>query len=102
MTAISFSSTDERLAKIDSFIETKHFPDRSTFINQSIDFMFRNLESKRTIDFMYFISIPFLFFLITLGITIYFGSLFFYVLFSISGIYLFIFFYLFYNRYRGV
>lgn len=102
MTSISFSSTDERICKIDVFVEKGLFADRSTFINKAVDFWFETKESKRTLDFMYFVSIPFLFFLVTLGITLYFGSLFFYALFGISGVYLIIFFYLFYNKYRGV
>jgi len=99
---VSFSTSDERLDKIDSFIKNGHTSDRSTFINQSIDFYFRSLESKKIIDFMYLISIPFLFFLTTIGITLFFASLFFYIVSTVSGIYLIIFFYLFYNRYRGV
>ena len=102
MAAISFSTTDERLQKIDSFVEKGFFADRSTLINRAIDFWFETRESKRILDFMYFVSIPFLFFVVTLGLTLFFGSLFFYVLSGISGIYLFIFFYLFYNKYRGV
>ena len=99
---VSFSTTDERMNKIDSLVEHGVFADRSTGINQAIDFFFKTNEIRRTVDFMYFVSIPFLFFLITLGITLYFGNLFFYVLFAVSGMYLFIFFYLFYNKYRGV
>ena len=102
MAAISFSSTDDRISQIDAFVKTGTYPDRSTFINISLDHMFKSIESKRILDFMYFVSIPFLFFLITLGITLYFGSLFFYVLSSVSGVYLIVFFYLFYNKYRGV
>ena len=88
--------------KIDSLVKCGVFADRSTGINHAIDFFFKTNETKRIVDFMYFVSIPFLFFLITLGITLFFGNLFFYLLFVVSGVYLFIFFYLFYNKYRGV
>jgi len=99
---VSFSTSNDRIQKIDTFIKAGLSPDRSTFINQSIDFMIKTHESKRAIDFMYFISIPLLFFLITVGLTLYLASLFFYLLMGISGIYLVLFTFLFYNKYRGV
>ena len=99
---VSFSTTDDRLQKIDTFIKNGMSPDRSTFINKSIDYMVKTYESQFIIDFMYFISIPLLFFLIVIGLTIYLASIFFYLLSGISGIYLVLFVFLFYNKYRGV
>jgi hypothetical protein len=99
---ISFNLDDERISKLDSLIKNGGFKDRTDCIVKSLDFMFKTLESKHLIDFMYFVSIPFLFFLVVIGLTLYLTSLFFYIMSAISGIYLIIFFYLFYNKYRGV
>lgn len=99
---LSVSSTDDRVQKIDTFVKTGMSPDRSTFINTSIDFMIKTQESKRIVDFMYFVSVPILFFLITVGLTLYLASMFFYLLTGISGIYLVLFTFLFYDKYRGV
>jgi len=99
---VSFSTTDDRVQKINTFVKAGFASDRSTFINKSIDHMFKTLETTIIIDFMYFISIPLLFFLITLGITLYFASVFFYLLMGIAGIYLMVFVFMFYNKYRGV
>ena len=99
---VSFSTSDERIQTIDSFVKTGYSPDRSTFINTAIDFYLNHIRTKYLTDFMYFFGIPFFIFLVSVGITLYFSNMFFYVISSISGIYLIIFFYLFYNKYRGV
>lgn len=99
---ISISITDDRIKKIDSFVEADIYRDRSAFITQSVDLMIKTLESKRTIDFMYFIGMPLFFFLVCVGLTLYLASLFFYLLTGISGIYLVLFVFVFHNKYRGV
>jgi len=99
---ISFSTTDDRLEKIDGYIQKGAFPDRSSLINSSIDFYLDHLQSKYVQDFMYMIGLPFFLFLVMLGFTLYFQTVYFFVLTGMSGVYFMVFIFLFYNKYRGV
>lgn len=93
----TFDITKERYNRV-----KKQSSNISLFINQSIDFYIIHLQTRHLQDFMYMIGLPFLVFLIMTGLTLYFATLFFYLLTSISGIYFTIFVFLFYNKYRGV
>jgi len=99
---ISFSTTNERLQKIDAFVQNKMFPDRSTCINAGIDLLVKDIEIGRTVEIMYNISLPLFFFLVTIGLTLFLRSLFFYVISGIMGLYLMVFIFLFYKKYRGI
>jgi len=102
-TGFSLSTTTERLSKVDGFIgNNSNYADRAAFINDAIDKFFEAYNAKFVIDFMYFIGVPLFLFLISVGLTLYLVSLFFYIITGISGIYLMIFFFLFYNRYKGI
>jgi hypothetical protein len=99
---VNFSSSVERITKIDNLVKKGFYPDRSTFINKSIDLHFKELETKKYLDFMYFVSIPFGLFLGCLGLTFTLKSLFWYILSSIFGVYLVVFLFLFISKYREV
>lgn len=102
MSTITISTTDERVLKIDNYVKTNLCQDRSTFINQSVDFYFKHIRIGYLQDFMYFIGIPMFMFLIMTGLTLYFANVYFFVINGLTGIYFMIFVYLFYNKYRGV
>lgn len=93
----TFDIETERYSKV-----KKHSSNISSFINTSIDFYLRHLETKYMQDMMYMIGIPFFMFLVTTGLTLYFATMFFFVLTVLAGIYFIIFTYLFYYKYRGV
>jgi len=101
-TGFSLSTTVERMSRVDEFIGNSNYADRAAFINDAIDKFFESYNAKFVIDFMYFIGVPLFLFLISIGLTLYLVSLFFYILTGISGIYLMIFFFLFYNKYKGI
>lgn len=98
---VSFSTTDERVSKIDSLVKTGMSPDRSTFINTSIDFYMRHIETKYLSDFIYYIGFPFLALVLCVGFTMIFLSWFFYLITIMIGAYLIILIFLFYKKYRG-
>lgn len=99
----TFSTTDERLNKTRNLVsnDKNRYPDVSFVINLSLDQFFKNMNTNKIIDLMYFVSIPLLFFLVCIGITLFTASLFFYILTGLSGIYLMIFGFLWFNKYRG-
>jgi hypothetical protein len=100
--AITFSSTSERIQKVDTLVQQGYYPDRSTFINTGIDFLLKTHNTNRVMDFLYFIFPGVFFFLGCIGATLFLRSLFFFVLTGISGLYLMVFIYLYYNKYKGV
>ena len=98
---VSFSISNERLNIIDEFIKTSNYPDRSTFINAAIDFKIQNIKNKYLFEFLYLIGFPFLVFLISAGLALFFVSIIFFVVMGFSGLLLVISFFLFYNQYRS-
>ena len=101
-TSFSLSTTSERIDKIDSFIKEGMYTTKKDFINDAIDKFFELHNTNYTIDFMYFIGVPLFLFLVSIGLTLYFSSLFWYIITGISGIYLMVFVYLFYDKYKGI
>lgn len=99
---VNFSSTEERIDKISFFIDKGFYPDRSTFINTGIDLLIKTHETQRIVDFLHFVFPGVFFFVGCIGATVYLRSLFFFVLTGISGLYLMVFIYLFYDKYKGV
>ena len=99
---VSFSTTDERLGKIDAFINKHKYPDRSTVINTAIDELLKKYETIIFVDFLYWICIPLFMVLICVGLTLYTASFFFYSILVIASIYLIVFIFLFYSRYKEV
>ncbi len=99
---VNFSSTTERIDRIDNLVSNGFYPNRSTFINTSIDFLLRTHDINRIVDFLYFVAPGVFFFLGCVGLTLFLRSVFFFVLTGISAIYLMVFFYLYYNKYKGV
>ena len=98
----SFVITEQRHEKVKKIHDKNKSDSMADIINTAIDFYLNHLETKYLMDMMYFFGIPFFIFLTAVGITLYFSNMFFYVVSGVSGIYLVIFFYLFYNKYRGV
>jgi len=101
-TAFSLATTTERMNKVESFVGNNNYTDKAAVINAAMDKFFELYDSKYVIDFMYFIGVPLFLFLVSVGLTLYLASLFFYIIAGIAGIYLMIFFFLFYNRYKGI
>lgn len=99
---ISFSTTDKRVKRISDYVDDKHYVDTSGFINAAIDKLFELHEMNVTIDFLNFIAFPLFLFIITVGMVLIIPNLFFYILNGLSGIYLIVFVYLFFYKYRGV
>ena len=99
---VNFSSTEERINSINIFIQKGLYPDRSTFINTAIDFLIKTHKNNIFVDFLHYVFPGVFFFLGCIGATLYLRSLFFYVLTGISGLYLMVFIYLFYDKYKGV
>ena len=97
----TFSTTKQRLEKIDSFIDGKRFKDKTDFINNSIDNQIKSLSTKYLFEFIYLIGFPFLVFLVSAGLALFFVSIIFYVVMGFSGLLLVISFFLFYNQYKG-
>ena len=93
----TFNIETERYKKV-----KQHSNNVSTFINTSIDYYMKHLETKFIQDMMYMIGLPFFIFLIMTGLTLYFVTIYFFVLTGISGIYFMIFAYLFYYKYKEV
>jgi len=98
----SFSTTDERLNLIDAFIDKHKYPDRSTVINTAIDELLKKYKSIIYVDFLYWICIPLFMVLVCIGLTLYTASIFFYSILVIAAIYLIVFIFLFYDKYKGV
>ena len=84
---VSLSTTDDRLKKIDKTIEKGFFADRSTMINNAIDFWFKAQGFNYIFDFMYSICIPLMFFIIVVGLSMFLLSVFFYILAGVTGIF---------------
>ena len=101
MSVLSISTTEDRLIRLDDFVKKNKYSDRSSFINESIDFYIKHIQARHLTDFMYYIGLPFLMFLITVGLTLYFVTMYFFVITATSGIYCIIFIFLFHNKYRG-
>ena len=99
---LSFNPTPARLEKIKDFVSKGLYPNMGACVNSALDLLFKTHETKKSLDFMYWIALPFFFFLILVGICLLFPSFFFYILLSISGIYLIIFTYLFFDKYKGI
>ena len=99
---ITFSTTKDRIDKIDKFVISNDTPHRSAFINKAIDEYFKQIETRKLLDFMYFIGLPFFAFLISVGVTLVINSLFFYIISAIFGFYLMIFIFLYHNKYKEV
>ena len=93
----TFNITTERYKKV-----KEHCDNISQFINESIDINIKRIETKHLSDFIYYIGFPFLCLLGSIAITLYLGSLIFYIITGIIGVYLIILIFLFYNKYRGV
>jgi len=100
--AVSFNTTDDRLEKIDSLVERDVFSHRSAFLNAAIDLLLKDLHIKRVISFLYFVTIPVFLFLLCVGFTLYFQDWFFYLLTIVSGVYVIVFSYFYYDKYREV
>jgi len=101
MSRVSFSTSDDRLVRIDRLIVDKIYPDRSTCINNFIDHGLKNLEINKIVDFMQFVAFPLFFFMVSLGISIVTPSIFFYILSGLAGLYLIIFGSLYYRKQEG-
>ena len=100
MTTFTFSTTKDRLEKINILVDANHFNNTSNFINKAIDFYIRDFENKKIMLFWYYICIPLFFFLICIGITLFTANMFFYILTGLGGINLMIFIFLFFDRYK--
>ena len=99
---VNFSSTEERINSINYYIEMGFYPDRSTFINKAIDLLIKTHKNNIVVDFLYYVFPGVFFFFGCVGATLYLNSLFFYILTGISSVYLMVFVYLFYDKYKGV
>jgi len=99
---VSISMSDERLKKIDNYVKDGRYPDRSSLISNAVDYLFLHYETNAIIELMYWVAIPLFLFMFCIAMAYFFVS---YILFGIagiSGIYLMIFVYMFYKKYKGV
>jgi len=99
---VSVSLSEDRLKKIDKYVESGKYPDRSSFITNACDYLFLHHETNFIIELMYWVAIPLFLFMFSTTMAYFFVS---YILFGIagiSGIYLMIFVYMFFKKYRGI
>ena len=95
-TTFTISTTTELIEEI-----KKHTDNNiSSFFNKAACFQLNQYKLQRQTEFMWYIALPFLGFIGCIGATLYFESIFFFILMSVSGIYLIIFITIFINKYR--
>lgn len=94
-TTFTISTTTELLDEI----KKKH-RNVSNFFNESAKYRLKEYRTQKRTEFMWYIALPCLGFLTTVGLTLYFLSLFFYIVMGICGIYLMIFGFLYYDKYH--
>jgi len=98
----SISTTEQLIDNIDILIEKGCYKDFSSFMNIAADLLIKTHKNNIVVDFLHYIFSGVFFFLGCVGATFYLRSLFFYVLTGISGVYLMVFIFLFYDKYKGV
>jgi len=96
MESFNFSTTAERLKKIDKL---NSFNSKSDFINSALDYYIEHIETKYLSDFIYYIGFPFISFIGLFGLSLYFINWFLYFCTVIVGIYLCILGFLFMRKY---
>ena len=102
MEHLSFRPNKENIKEIDKFIERGIYPSKGAAINTALTLLIKTHNTNRIIDFLQFVFPGVIFFLGCIGATLFLRSLFFFVLSGISGLYLMVFIYLFYDKYKGV
>lgn len=71
----------------------------SNYFNDAVKYKKNEYKNRKKTEFMYYIGLPFLGVIGSIAATLYFLSLFFYILTSIISIYLMVFIFLYYDKY---
>ena len=74
----------EKLEKIKR-LSKKRAITNNDFVNQAIDFYLNHLETKFLSEFMYYIGFPTIAFIGLVGVTLFFATIFFYILTAVTG-----------------
>ena len=98
----TISTTEDILNNINFYVKKGFYKDVSTFFNMGATLLIKTHKNNNIVDFLHYVFPGVFFFLGCVGTTLYLGSLFFYILTGISGMYLMVFVYLFYDKYKGV
>jgi len=91
------------MAQVEDFLQkNENFENAAAVINLAIDKFFELCKTNPFMDFMYFTWIGMFPFLVALGLTLYLPSFYFYIVTVVTGVYLVVFTFLFYNKYKGI
>lgn len=94
-TTFTISTSTELIEEI-----KKHTDNVSSFFNGAVRFQLNQYRTQRQTEFMWYIALPFLGFIGCIGATLFFESIFFFILMAVSGIYLIVFITIYINKYR--
>jgi len=126
---VSFSTTDEKVNRMNILVKNDRYPDRSTllnslidreyetlekiklfvknpdttfnFVNRAIDREIKTLKTRYLSDFIYYLGLPTLAFLGMVYVSLTYPTFFFFIIMAVLGFYIIVLFFLFYNKYRG-
>ena len=99
---INFYTTDEIRGKINDLVKDNIFSTQSACINAALNLFFKDRETQRTVDFLQYITLPLFFLIVTIGLSLYIVNIFFYILACLAGIYMMIFIYMYYSKYKSL